>query len=96
MPQWLTKAYRWLKSAASIQARRILRHPVRDYRLRTDDGTCQVRRVVQSEVIGDHLRVTDLDGCAYIVRLSSVVSYQPVKRPQDFAQWKPIPVEGVV
>lgn len=38
-----------------------------------------IGRVIDSQIVGDHLYITDLEGLSYIVRLEEVKHFVPVR-----------------
>lgn len=64
------------------------------YRLRTDGVTRSIERVVDTQVIGDHLYITDIDGLTYIVALAHVRSLLPIQYASEHRMLNPVQVVG--
>lgn len=64
------------------------------YRLRTEGGTRTVERVVDTQVIGEHLYLTDIDGLTYIVALAHVRSLLPIQYASEHRMLHPLQVVG--
>ncbi|MEK9722306.1 MAG: hypothetical protein VW405_02320 [Rhodospirillaceae bacterium] len=62
------------------------------YRLRTDDETRLVERVIDVQVLGDHVFLTDIDGRVYLVELAFVRCLAPVDFRGARRLPRPIPV----